>query len=338
MAKPELQERLLQLMEAEGWDPFNPSEDCATAMARPVLPNRRPGTFIQIDTLGIHWVICTLELIRRFGARAGLNRPGHNEEAFHRAGMLFPMADRLVREPQPHHEAKAAYEELVRWHDTRLATSADLRRRATDEEIIANVDSFEPDLTLALLIHERGFVDVERDRLKAAQGMDMHERNKLRLRPVAPLDMGALCDLFAWVTEERQRPLTKVTSKGTIALVPEKLKTALDGDLGRVITTRHEREIDLPSELDEGSGSSDPLAKMVADEVWAATAAAFRDRLDQLPSGSRRAIAVSNILDRMSGKGRHWREIEREGGPDHSELSRIAHEELDGIRRVLARQ
>lgn len=238
-----------------GWDPFDPGEECWAATERPPMPRRLEPA----DVVGIHWILVSLELERKFRGKLG---------EFHLfAASLFVLAELEVEGGVSQDSASRLYGMLHEWHAGRYMEAASRLRRTSQEEFDRDPLAFEPVLTFDVLFSERGFMDFEGNRAAALAGLqhvesrgiigagedDSGKDNEASIPPLTDHHVEGLLDLM--MAKNPGQKLFWVTDEGKFRLSPWNVRDAIELNVGAVQPV-HELAQDGRRE-DEGNATRD---------------------------------------------------------------------------------
>ena len=274
---------------AAGWGPDDPCPECVEALKRPPTPHY----LSPIDVIGIHWHQVVVQLSRRFGSRWKRGDPqwGRVERmAFSHVMRTVKVKGELTAE-----RLDIAFRAVGAWCHERLVPAT--RRMEEQFKLARDEDwwrahgrEFEPAFTDSLLSHDQRFGDLEYDLRALALARGMHEENSLtpERRVQSTVD-----DLIAHVEFLGDYPLWKFNPDGDVRLDPKKVKTALDGKVGRM-KTRPEQEADGGQEAEE---VFDVLDALTANEDIERVRQIVDERLARAKPGSARHVVLRSFFE-----------------------------------------
>jgi hypothetical protein len=333
--------RMSEAILAAGWGAEEPCAECVEALKRPWLP----GHLRPMDALGIHWHQVVVHLTRRFGSHG---RDGDADWGkVERIAFLHVMRAERATGELTIERLRAAYEMLMAW----LRESYEPASRRLEEALRLGHDfewwrehgpEYDPAFTDSLLTYDQGFTDTEYDLKALALAKAMHEENTLTPSQAFKTSID---ELIAHIDFLGEYPLWRYTADGKVRLDPKKVKTGLDGKIGR-LQDRCSAEKDAGAEWLEPADASalgtapeavDPmsaLASMMAVENVRRLEAARVERLGE----AREAGAAWHVLTHLYELLEHemtQTELAEESGFSPSSINEALKAEARAILRLL---
>jgi len=221
---------MVEAILAARWGAEDPCEECVQALKRP----RLPAHLDAMDAVGIHWHQVVVHLTRRFGSHG---RDGDADWGMvERIAFLHVMRGVRVTGELTVERLQSAYDKLLAW----LREKYEPANQRLQEELRLNHDfewwrehgpEYDPAFTDSVLTYEQGFTDTDYDLNALALAKAMHEENTLT--PSHALKT-SIDELIAHIDFLGEYPLWRYTADGKVRLDPKKVKTGLDGKVGRL--------------------------------------------------------------------------------------------------------
>jgi hypothetical protein len=280
---------VLEELQAAGWDPFNPSDECREATKMPAMLS----CLSEMDRFGIYHNQLCLVLYRRFGKDTKDGDP--KRLMLLRIAVLFALRhsdqkDRITPETVREWEA-----ELDHWRATVLIPKLARMDELGPDEVWAHRGDHILGLTVAHLNVNSGAVNKERDRHLMSIGRTMYEESRRNPDPdhlVATSD-AELIAFHGWLTS-RGNTLARITDQGMIEIDPNLVKQWLDTMNGRELPMKGAKEV-FETPMDE---EFDPVLDALAAVDQVKAVRRIRDaRLAEAKSQSARWHVLQNFFE-----------------------------------------
>jgi len=317
---------ILDELQQAGWDPFEPSEECRTATARPPM-SVRLGKY---DIMGIHWCLVYLQLVRKFGR--GKSWRGERGKQLMFVAVVFVLKQVTLRKPLTPQTAESLGRRLDRWLNEVYLPARERMQQAAEAgvDVVAEQAQFEPAFSMMYHEHKLGIVDIDSHVKTMALARAMHEEDTLTPREIVPTSLDELDAYFAMLCDGRG--LVRMDGDGKLRLCAKEVKSALDAEFGR--EKKDERSCELePAQEPTGSPGAVIEEVQVRLDVQAIRGA-LAERRSRAKPGSARAHVLAHF-ERLVGGDTTFRELGQEVGMSASALEEAYAEETKAIAALI---
>lgn len=251
-------------MQRAGWDPFDPSRECAAAVAR----HRTLGQFDWVDAACMQLFLLDLKISSRFCRNEPAFVSVERGKFVWSVALLFLMVE--IRHPSDWtlKETQALDRMFDRWwkktyEPTRDRFDQDTTKFGPDY-VADRFTNYQPVVTLMALQEELGIADIEGDRRRISRAYAMLDQGEDDPKDVALLDLSALMALHRLATADG-RCVSRWDSEGRLVLDVGRVKRGLEvnvmrarvGDREKPLTVVVKPHLPLPEAADTSASPAD---------------------------------------------------------------------------------
>lgn len=279
-------------LERLGWDPFDPSPECARAMACPDLVS----TLCHLDGDVVYWRWVYLVLLQRFTRRR--EHAGLRGELFVNVAFVFTLACRYTPRFWNVGAATELRARIARWHAKVLVAQAEACIRAKRERgwpyVRAHSSEFAVALVSAKVEDDLGFLGGLSDLPRFDAAMKAYGDGS---EPHSIEDLAAWFDLLT----RDGRSLQTITNDGRLVLSRRHVQTALESFHPTEAKNKRRRSTAPPVQIDDAMQLADRREETAECREQEAK---LRSLLETFPDGVRalldEALAAHDSIDDQS--------------------------------------
>jgi len=291
-----------------GWDPTDPSPDCISATARPVMPEH----LSEEDRLGIHQMLIRIDVARRFPEALGHGQADDEARDLAVVAQLHSLRAAGRDLTTLHPEEFAAHARAMDvWEHGRLKP-AETRLEAAiaaglgPQEIRPQFMEYEPALAYHTVLHSMGWTDWAGNRRAAAAAIKLAEERgviageqrkmttDLKDLVMTDGDVGDMIGLM--LSKNPEQKLFHVTAEKKFCLGPKDARDALESVVGAVQHVRQKDSEPLPDDTDPAQDAEPtPFDAVVVNERMSLVRQFVQERRAQAASDSIQALVADNF-------------------------------------------